>query len=61
MSDVLADRVAPDAEVDDMLVDLLPGESHTFLVRTAAEVDPAEFTREPVLRSAASLHPRGKR
>ncbi|MEU0489849.1 glycoside hydrolase family 2 protein [Nocardiopsis sp. NPDC006139] len=58
---VLADRVAPDAEVDDMLVDLLPGESHTFLVRTAAEVDPAEFTREPVLRSAASLHPRGKR
>ncbi len=58
---VLADRVAPDAEVDDMLVDLLPGETHTFLVRTAAEVDPQEFTRGPVLRSAASLHPRGKR
>ncbi|MDT0329758.1 glycoside hydrolase family 2 protein [Nocardiopsis lambiniae] len=58
---VLADRVAPDAEVDDMLVDLLAGESHTFLVRTSAEVDPAEFTRAPVLRSSGSTHPRGKR
>lgn len=53
---VLADRVAPDAEVDDMLVTLLAGESHTFAVRTDAEIDPAELTRAPVLRSANSLH-----
>ena len=38
---LLADRVAPDAVVDDMLVTLLPGESHTFHVRTAADIAPA--------------------
>ena len=52
---VLADRVAPDAQVDDMLVDLLPGESHTFTVTTAATVDPAAFAGPAVLRSANSL------
>jgi beta-mannosidase len=51
---VLADRVAPDAEVDDMLVDLLPGESHTFTVRTAA-VDAEAFAAPEVLRSANAL------
>ncbi len=55
---VLADRVASDAEVDDMLVDLLAGEEHTFTVRTAQKVDPAELTSTPVLRSANSLHAR---
>jgi beta-mannosidase len=49
---VLADRVAPDAEVDDMLVDLLPGESHTFTVTTAAAVDPRAFAAPEVLRTA---------
>ncbi|MEU4622727.1 glycoside hydrolase family 2 protein [Actinoplanes sp. NPDC023801] len=33
---VLADRLAPSAEVDDMLIDLLAGESHTFTVTTTA-------------------------
>jgi beta-mannosidase len=55
---VLADRLAPDAEVDDMLVDLLAGETHSFTVRTDAEVDPAALTTAPVLRSANSLHAR---
>ncbi|MFC7614077.1 glycoside hydrolase family 2 protein [Actinokineospora soli] len=41
---LLADRAAPDAVVDDALVTLLPGESHTFHVRTAARLDPAALT-----------------
>jgi beta-mannosidase len=49
---VLADRVAPDAVVDDMLISLLPGETHTFTVLTAAAVAPAAFTDPLVLRSA---------
>jgi len=49
---VLADRVAPDAVVDDMLVTLLPGESHVFRVRTVASVDPAAFTAPDVLRTS---------
>ncbi|WP_049568374.1 glycoside hydrolase family 2 protein [Streptomyces sp. SBT349] len=53
---ILADRVAPDARVDDMLVTLLPGEVRSFTVRTDAQVDPAAFTAAPVLRSANSLH-----
>jgi beta-mannosidase len=52
---VLADRVAPDAVVDDMLIDLLPGESRTFTIRTSAVVDPAAFTAPLVLRSANAL------
>jgi beta-mannosidase len=38
-----------------MLVDLLPGESHTFTVTTTASVDPAAFTAAPVLRSVNDL------
>ncbi|GIF26769.1 beta-mannosidase [Actinoplanes tereljensis] len=52
---VLADRVAPDAVCDDMLVDLLPGESHTFDIATGADVDPDAFVGPAVLRSANSL------
>ncbi|WP_432561796.1 glycoside hydrolase family 2 protein [Kineococcus sp. SYSU DK003] len=40
---LLADVVAPDARVDDGLVTLLPGESHTFRVRSGAVVDAEEF------------------
>ncbi|WP_165990066.1 glycoside hydrolase family 2 protein [Streptomyces sp. YIM 98790] len=54
---VLADRLAPDAETDDMLVTLAAGESHSFLVRTAAALDPAALTRPPVLRTANDLQP----
>ncbi|BBH69469.1 beta-mannosidase [Actinoplanes sp. OR16] len=52
---LLVDRVAPDATVDDMLIDLLPGESHTFSVTTSATVDPSRFADPTVLRSANSL------
>jgi len=52
---VLADRVAPDAVVDDMLVDLLPGESRTFAVRTSATVPLDGFTAPEVLRCANVL------
>ncbi len=52
---VLADKVAADAVVDDMLVTLLPGESATFQVRTAAELDPAALREPRVLRCANQL------
>lgn len=52
---LLADVAAPDAEVDDMLVTLLPGESVTFHVRTASGVAPEAFTAPEVLRSANAL------
>ncbi|WP_432510633.1 glycoside hydrolase family 2 protein [Kineococcus sp. SYSU DK001] len=41
---LLADAVTPDARVGEGLVTLLPGESHTFLVRTGAVVDAGAFT-----------------
>ncbi|MGW3955782.1 glycoside hydrolase family 2 protein, partial [Streptomyces sp. NPDC004752] len=52
---VLADRLAPDAEADEMLVSLLAGETRSFFVRTAAHLDPAELTGPPVLRTANDL------
>ncbi|HET6710864.1 glycoside hydrolase family 2 protein, partial [Amycolatopsis sp.] len=52
---LMADRVAPDAVVDDMLVTLLPGETRTFEVRTGATVDPPAFADPLVLRSAGSV------
>ncbi|WIX92093.1 glycoside hydrolase family 2 protein [Amycolatopsis sp. DG1A-15b] len=52
---LLVDRVAPDAVVDDMLITLLPGETRSFLVRTANTVDPAAFADPLVLRSANAL------
>ena len=50
-----ADRLAADALVDDGLVTLLAGERATFHVTTDAELDPAELTAAPVLRSANDL------
>jgi beta-mannosidase len=35
---VLADRIVPDGVVDDMLVSLLPGEAHTFVVSSGTGV-----------------------
>ncbi|GAA3461512.1 glycoside hydrolase family 2 protein [Saccharothrix longispora] len=53
---LLPDRVAEDAVVDDALVTLVAGESHSFLVRTAAELaDPSALTGPLVLRSANAL------
>ncbi|RKN19966.1 glycoside hydrolase family 2 protein [Micromonospora musae] len=44
------DRLDPAAEVDEVLVTLLPGESATFHVRTPHALDPAALTSRPVLR-----------
>jgi beta-mannosidase len=44
------DRLDPAGTVDDQLVTLLPGESITFRVDTAASLDPEELVRPPVLR-----------
>ena len=52
---VLADRVAPDAVVDDMLVPMLAGEVRVFHIRTDTVVDPAAFTGPLVLRCANDL------
>lgn len=52
---LFADRIAPDAETDDMLVSLLAGERHSFFVRSTAEIDPVELTKPPVLRSVNDL------
>ena len=53
---VLADRVAPDAVVDEMLVPMLAGESRSFVVRTDTRLaDPAVLAGPLVLRSANGL------
>jgi len=49
---VLAERVARDAVVDEMLVPLLAGEQLSFVVRTTADIDPAALAGPLVLRSA---------
>ena len=56
---VLADRLAPDAVVDDMLVTLLPGERASFLVSTRAELIPSALTSPEVLRCTNQLARRG--
>ncbi len=52
---LLADKVAPDAVVDRMLVTLLPRESSTFEVRTSSDVDPDQLVSASVLRTANQL------
>ncbi|MFD4668622.1 glycoside hydrolase family 2 protein [Lentzea sp. NPDC058450] len=52
---ILADRVAPDAVVDDALVPMPAGEVRTFHIRTSAAVDPVAFTDRLVLRCANDL------
>jgi beta-mannosidase len=54
---LLADKVAPDAEVDMQLVTLLPGDASSFTVTTAATLDPDALTAPRVLRSANQLLP----
>ncbi|TFD87388.1 glycoside hydrolase family 2 protein [Cryobacterium lactosi] len=55
---LLVDMVDPDAQVDDMLVTLLPGESVVFTVTSARDVDPSDFAAPTVLRSTNQLVPR---
>lgn len=52
---LLVDRAAGDARVDDALVDLPAGASASFLVTTAAVLDPSVLTAAPVLRTANDL------
>jgi beta-mannosidase len=52
---VLADRLAPDAVVDEMLVTLLPGESAVFMITTSASLTYEQLTDPLVLRSANQL------
>jgi beta-mannosidase len=52
---LLVDRAAADASVDDMLVTLLPGETATFAVQTAAALRPEQLTDPLVLRCANQL------
>ena len=52
---LLADKVAPDAQVDLQLVTLLPGEAARFAVTTAASLEPAALAAPGVLRSANQL------
>ena len=52
---VLADRLAAEAVVDDMLVTLLPGETTTFTIRTTAALTKEQLTDPLVLRSANQL------
>ncbi|SDD22762.1 glycoside hydrolase family 2 protein [Auraticoccus monumenti] len=52
---LLADAVAPDAVVDDMLLTLLPGETHTFTVRTGERLSPDALVAPVVLRSVNQL------
>ncbi len=52
---LLADRVDPEAEVDEMLVTLLPGETITLRIRSDVDVDEARWTDPAVLRCANQL------
>ncbi len=55
---LLVDRVDPKAEVDDLGITVLAGESHTFHVRSDLELDPAVFLDPRVLRTTNQLvHP----
>jgi beta-mannosidase len=52
---LLADKVAPDAEVDIQLITLLPGDTASFTVMTGASLDMEALTAPRVLRSANQL------
>jgi beta-mannosidase len=49
------DRLDPAARVDTALVSLLAGDTHTFVVNGAADLDLDALTRRPVLRSVNDL------
>lgn len=52
---IFADRLDPEAEAEEMLLTLLPGERRTIAVRSARPLDPAALTTRPVLRCANDL------
>jgi beta-mannosidase len=47
---LFVDRIHPDAEVDSMLVTLLPGQTHDFHVRGAGVLSAEQVQGSPVLR-----------
>ena len=49
------DRLDPAAEVDDMLLTLLPGETARFVVSSPRPLDPAAMTAPPVLRAVNDI------
>ncbi len=56
-----ADRLDAAAAVDDQLVTLFPGESHTFIVTSDAELDSEALVAHPVLQCVNTLaHPDGR-
>lgn len=52
---LFVDRIHPDATVSDMLVTLLPGESFTFVISSAADLDATSLGTIPVFRCANQL------
>ncbi|MDA0565607.1 glycoside hydrolase family 2 protein [Streptomonospora sp. S1-112] len=58
---LFADRLGADAEADDMLVTLLPGEAHTFTVAGGAGLDTSAAVRAPVLRCVNDVLAAGAR
>ena len=52
---VYADRLDPEAEVDDQIVTLLPGEAHTFRVSTSVPARDPRWMKAPVLRTVNDL------
>jgi len=50
---LFVDRLHPDAEVDDMIVTLFPGETAEFVVTSPVPLDEAALASAPVLRSVA--------
>lgn len=52
---LFVDRVHPDAEIDDMLVTLLPGESRIFRVTCAVDLTAEMLRQSPVFRCANQL------
>jgi beta-mannosidase len=52
---LLVDKLDPDAVVDDALTTLFPGESVTWRITTAADLDLAQVLDPTVLRSANQL------
>lgn len=53
---VQADRLDPSAVVDSALVTLLPGESHTFRIRSAGPLEPESLVNWPVLATRNEFH-----
>jgi beta-mannosidase len=47
-----ADRVDPDATVNDQLVTLLPGEAFTFVIESKQDLTVEQLARQPVLQCA---------